>query len=119
MKHPELSEEQLAHLKLELINKRAKLKEQLEQLLEDDTFADPDRVVGNAEDADEASEQTLHLENDLKEEAAKKTLGAVEKALAKMEAEEGYGLCEVCNEPIDVARLQALPEAQTCVTHSS
>lgn len=83
----------------------------------EDTFADPGRTEGNAEDADEASEQTLHLENDLKEKRAKASLAQVEKALARMESGE-YGFCEVCGKPIDLARLQAFPEATTCVEHA-
>lgn len=30
--------------------------------------------------------------------------------------EGGYGICEVCGEPIPVARLEALPHATTCVS---
>ena len=108
----------MAQLKLELVNKRNQLKEQLSLLTGEDTFAVPDRDIGNSEDADEASEQVLHLEKDLKEKRAEKSLGQVEKALARMESEE-YGLCEVCGKPVALARLQAFPEATTCVEHAA
>jgi DnaK suppressor protein len=30
-------------------------------------------------------------------------------------AQGRYGVCEVCGEPIEPARLQAVPESETCV----
>ncbi len=41
-------------------------------------------------------------------------LGKIEHALKKMDAGE-YGLCEECDEPISLKRLQARPEAQLCI----
>lgn len=48
-------------------------------------------------------------------------LGALERKLDEIElalraAEEGtYGICEVCGQPIDPARLKIMPEATMCV----
>lgn len=42
------------------------------------------------------------------------TLADVERALAKLE-EGSYGRCDVCAEPIDEERLEALPWAVLCV----
>lgn len=41
----------------------------------------------------------------------------VKKALEKIKSGKGYGVCEVCNEPIDPARLTANPAATTCIKH--
>ncbi len=41
----------------------------------------------------------------------------IKKALEKINSGKGYGLCEVCNEPIDPARLEANPAATTCKKH--
>ena len=41
-------------------------------------------------------------------------LGKIEHALKKMEENE-YGLCEECEDPISLKRLQARPEAQLCI----
>lgn len=41
-------------------------------------------------------------------------LSKIEHALKKME-ENVYGLCEECEEPISLKRLQARPEAQLCI----
>lgn len=40
----------------------------------------------------------------------------IEKALAKIE-DKTYGLCQVCQEEIDVERLEANPSATTCRKH--
>ncbi len=111
-----LSQELLNEFKTSLEEKKADLNEQLKLLEVEDSFADPDRTVGNAEEADEASEETSHLENDLKEETAKTSLGLVEKALAKIQ-NGTYGTCEVGGEPIGVERLKAMPEAENCLAH--
>ncbi|MGB9722845.1 MAG: TraR/DksA family transcriptional regulator [Chloroflexia bacterium] len=44
----------------------------------------------------------------------RRTLGLVEAALKRLELGT-YGFCEVCGEPIDRARLEALPYAAQCV----
>jgi len=42
-------------------------------------------------------------------------LSKIEHALKKMEAGADYGLCEECEDPISLKRLQARPEAQLCI----
>ena len=54
-------------------------------------------------------EKRLALENRLRGEMAK-----IERALAKID-EGTYGLCDSCGEPIDPARLEALPRATLCL----
>ena len=46
------------------------------------------------------------------------SLDEVEHALNKV-ADGTYGLCEVCNEPIASARLEAMPATRYCITHAS
>ncbi len=66
----------------------------------------------------DAEEQSLQIENDdvLKalDEAGRKELASVERALARMEAGT-YGTCVSCGEPIAPARLRALPAAELCI----
>ena len=58
----------------------------------------------------------MELENRLAlEKRIKEQLAAVEHALTKFE-EDTYGLCESCGQPIDPARLEALPQASLCVS---
>ncbi len=45
-------------------------------------------------------------------------LAKVGNALERL-AEGSYGICEVCGQPIPVARLEALPYASLCVTDAA
>ncbi|MEK7622150.1 MAG: TraR/DksA C4-type zinc finger protein [Patescibacteria group bacterium] len=45
-----------------------------------------------------------------------KRLHNIELALAHIE-DGTYGKCEICHQPIEVARLEANPEARTCKQH--
>ncbi|OGO32251.1 MAG: molecular chaperone DnaK [Chloroflexi bacterium RBG_16_56_11] len=55
-------------------------------------------------------EKRLVLENRLRQEIA-----AVDHALDKLD-KGTYGLCDNCGQPIDPARLEALPQANLCMT---
>lgn len=112
-----LSKELLAELKNKLESKKAVLEREIGIINSEDSYNNPERTVGNAEDADEASEDTSHLENRLKEQNTSRSLALVEKALAKMEVGT-YGICEIGGEEIGVARLQVFPEAETCIEHA-
>ena len=63
------------------------------------------------EGADEASEleKRLALEKQLEE-----SLNEVEHAIQKYEAGT-YGLCDSCGQPIEQARLEAIPQASLCM----
>lgn len=63
------------------------------------------------EEADGAFEleKRLALEKGLRE-----ALGEIERALQKCEAGT-YGLCDSCGQPIEQARLEALPQANLCL----
>lgn len=69
--------------------------------------------LGNhmADDGTEAFEQASALTMN---ESHKRTLTEVERALARLAA-GAYGFCERCGEPIDFARLKALPYATLCI----
>jgi DnaK suppressor protein len=54
-------------------------------------------------------EKRLALEKQLREKLAE-----VEHALQKF-AKGTYGLCDICGQPIDPARLEALPQANLCM----
>jgi RNA polymerase-binding protein DksA len=65
--------------------------------LEDESFADLIVDVGLAE-----------IDRDLEE------LRAIEAALLRI-ADGSYGVCEVCEKPIDARRLEATPHAPRCI----
>lgn len=67
-------------------------------------------------------EQSIERENDEVVDALDETLrtelNQVNAALARVEKNE-YGVCAVCEEPIPVARLEALPYTDRCVSCAS
>ena len=63
------------------------------------------------EGADEASELEKRL---ALEERLGESLNEVEHALQKYEAGT-YGLCDSCGQPIEQARLEAIPQASLCL----
>lgn len=69
--------------------------------------------LGNhmADDATEAFEQATALTMN---EAHKRALEDVNRALSRLQAGT-YGYCERCGEPIDFARLKAIPSAMLCM----
>jgi len=71
----------------------------------DDNFADSGQVA-----AEQGENQALaaQLRTELEE---------VERALTKLD-DGTYGRCEVCDEPIAPARLEAMPSARFCITHA-
>ena len=63
----------------------------------------------------EEASQVLELEKRLDmEKMLKKSLAEIDHALEKYDAGT-YGLCDSCGEPIEPARLEALPQASLCL----
>ena len=64
---------------------------------------------------EEEATETFELEKRLAmEKRIKSQIGEVEHALSKFE-EGTYGSCDNCGQPIDPARLEALPQATLCM----
>lgn len=110
---------------------KTKLEEEL-TLLEEELKSVGRKNPDNAKDWEARSTITEILPNDEEEVADK--LGSyqgnnsilneleiryneVKSALEKINSGKGYGVCEVCGEPIDPARLEANPAAATCIKH--
>lgn len=65
---------------------------------------------------EEEATETLELETRLAlEKRIIDQLAEIEHALSKFE-EGTYGLCDSCGQPIDPARLEALPQANLCLS---
>jgi DnaK suppressor protein len=77
-----------------------------ESLTYDANFADSSQVTAERGEA-EALAASL-----------RDALGEVEHALAKMD-EGTYGLCESCGNPINPARLEAMPSTRLCIDCAS
>jgi DnaK suppressor protein len=107
---------EFAELYERLKKEKAELLEKLEQLR---TLGQPsaERKEGSPfgkreEGADEASELEKRL---ALEERLRESLNEVEHALQKYEAGT-YGLCDSCGQPIEQARLEAIPQASLCLS---
>lgn len=103
-----LTPETLASLRTALEDERDRLQTQVREMASDDfdeNFADSAQV---------AAEQGEHrtLTDSLEEQ-----LEQVNAALARMD-EGTYGRCEVDDQPIAPARLEAFPTARRCMDHS-
>jgi len=101
-------------LRRRLETERKRLMEEFEQLK---TNVRPERREGSPfGKSEEEATETIELEKRLALETRMRDLLAeVEHALHKFD-EGTYGLCDACGQPIDPARLEALPQASLCLS---
>lgn len=101
-----------------LLEQREQLVEQLRDIEEAAFNAPQSEIsgeVGYDEDYADSGSATFEREKDLSiANNVQDLLDKIEKALEKID-EGTYGICESCGEPIDAARLRALPNALLCI----
>jgi len=103
----------LLRSRLESMQKR--LNEELEQLKATVRPADERREGSPFGKREEEATESFELEKRLTlEKRIREQLAEVEHALKKFE-DGTYGLCDNCGQPIDPARLEALPQASLCL----
>jgi DnaK suppressor protein len=103
----------LLRSRLESMQKR--LNEELEQLKSSARPADERREGSPFGKREEEATESFELEKRLTlEKRIREQLAEVEHALQKFE-DGTYGLCDNCGQPIDPARLEALPQASLCL----
>ena len=103
----------ILHSRLKSEQKR--LTVELEQLQASANPKDERREGSPFGKREEEATETLELEKRLVlEKRIREQLAGVAHALHKYE-EGTYGLCDNCGQPIDPARLEALPEASLCM----
>ena len=103
-------------LRSRLESERKRLVEEMEQLKANVRPADERREGSPFGKREEEAAETLELEKRLTlEKRIRDQMAEVEHALRKFE-EETYGLCDSCGQPIDPARLEALPQANLCMS---
>ena len=103
-------------LRARLENEKKRLVEELEQLRATVRPADERREGSPFGKREEEATESLELERRLAlEKQIRDQMADVDRALQKFE-EGKYGLCEDCGQPIDPARLDALPQAQLCLS---
>lgn len=105
----------LSKIRGKLLAKEKRLNLEQQKLIEEDPYLQEGRDVDNAEEIDEAIlEDRAKVELDIKKENIEDMQGQIKKALGRIEGGT-YGVCEVCGDAIDKARLEAYPEATKCV----
>ncbi|MFT5550586.1 MAG: DnaK suppressor protein [Candidatus Azotimanducaceae bacterium] len=111
-----LTEPQVLNLKLQLISQQQTL--QL-QLLQSDDAAKPvtldQQSVGRVSRIDAIQQQQMASANRSQTIAL---LQQIDIALKRIESDQ-YGLCQICDEPIALPRLQAQPHAANCIVCQS
>jgi DnaK suppressor protein len=102
-------------LRSRLESMRKRLSEELEQLKSTVRPADERREGSPFGKREEEATESFELEKRLTlEKRIREQLAEVEHALQKFE-DGTYGLCDNCRQPIDPARLEALPQASLCL----
>jgi DnaK suppressor protein len=74
-----------------------------------------ERIISSGEDSVDAAADVYEREKTLAIiQTLQKKVASIERALRA--AEKGsYGICEVCHQPVDPARLEVMPHTTTCV----
>jgi DnaK suppressor protein len=102
-------------LRSRLEGMRKRLSEALEQLKSTVRPADERREGSPFGKREEEATESFELEKRLTlEKRIREQLAEVEHALQKFE-DGTYGRCDNCGQPIDPARLEALPQASLCL----
>lgn len=104
----------LLHSRLE--EERKHLTEELSQLLASTRPVEERREGSPFGKREEEATETFELEKRLAlEKRLRDQLAEVVHALQKVD-EGTYGFCDICGQPIDPARLEALPQASLCMS---
>ena len=102
-------------LRSRLESERKRLTEELEQLKASRHPTEERREGSPFGKREEEATESFELEKRLVlEKRIRDSLAEVEHALQKFE-KGTYGLCDICGQPIDPARLEALPQASLCL----
>jgi DnaK suppressor protein len=96
----------------DLLNeKRTRLLEEAKRTLDNEMVIPPDERM---DEVDQASSEYMQAFSFRLRGRERFLMSKIERALQKID-EGTYGLCEECEEPISLKRLQARPEAQLCI----
>jgi DnaK suppressor protein len=105
----------LDKIRSRLESERSRLQTELEQFQASAQLTEVRREGSPFGKREEEATESFELEKRLAlERQIKEKLNEVEHALDKF-TKGTYGLCDICGQPIDPARLEALPEANLCL----
>ncbi len=106
-----MSKEELEGFRLQLTEKRDEIVRRAQQTLEQDMTLDSDDLP---DEMDLASSEYLQAFTFRLRGREKNLLDKIQRALERID-NGTFGICEECDEPISVKRLQARPEATLCI----
>ena len=106
-----LTKQQLADFAKLLQEKRTHLIDEAKRTLDHDMVIQSDERM---DEVDQASSEYMQAFSFRLRGRERFLMGKIDTALRKID-DGGYGLCEECEEPISLKRLQARPEAQLCI----
>jgi DnaK suppressor protein len=97
---------------------RANITQQIETLQQDIANLEslvtpiaPDVAIGRLSRMEAIAEQGV---NQTKLHQSRHKLASLRQALQRLDS-PGFGICEICDKPIPLARLALIPETRTCV----
>jgi RNA polymerase-binding transcription factor DksA len=89
------------------------LRKRKKEIVKEDPFKDPSRLLDNASPDTDAAEQFGHARTSAIEKELSKNILQTKKALLRTKKGK-YGICEDCGKMIDTDRLAVYPEATLC-----
>jgi DnaK suppressor protein len=105
----------LTELHERLRQEQIRLKSEIQRLKAEEKSADEQREGSPFGKRDEGATEAFELEKRMAlERRSKDALAEVEHAIKKYEAGI-YNICDICSQPIEPARLEALPQASLCL----
>ncbi len=107
----ELTKQQLGAFAKLLKDKRDHLIEEAKRTLDNDMVVPSEERM---DEVDQASSEYMQAFSFRLRGRERFLMGKIATALTKID-EGAYGLCEECEDPISLKRLQARPEAQLCI----
>ncbi|MGN6693039.1 MAG: TraR/DksA family transcriptional regulator [Aquihabitans sp.] len=107
-----MAQPDLTAVRDQLDAERADLARQLRELSTDGAALDNDENF-----ADSAQVAAEHVENRTLAAQLQDQLDDVESAIARLD-DGSYGTCEVCEQPVSAARLEAMPSTRFCIDHA-
>ncbi len=106
-----LNKSQIEDFRLLLEEKRNRLLSEARRTLDHDMVIDSDERM---DEVDQASSEYMQAFSFRLRGRERFLMDKIEHALRKI-GETTFGVCEECDEPISLKRLQARPEAQLCI----
>ncbi|RUM65117.1 MAG: RNA polymerase-binding protein DksA [Sulfurospirillum sp.] len=106
-----MTEEQLKEFEMML----TKRKEEIQKTVEDSEKEI--QALKSADASDEADHATISADSEIERTISSKLMNELKEidyAMFKI-SNKTYGICEMCEEPIGIARLQVKPQARYCI----